>query len=171
MLLAWAYSAGPKLSYRYGGEATVFLLFGPVATLAGHYAATGQAWSPPVLLVSLPLGLMTTGILIANEVPDAPQDASASKRNLVGLVGPQRGWLLYLVVAGVAASLVCVATWQAGVGPIGWMSLAALLPAGAATGVLRRHWRDKPRLVRSAALAILAQTLMAVGLLAGTVLH
>jgi 1,4-dihydroxy-2-naphthoate octaprenyltransferase len=171
VLLAWAYSAGPKLSYHYGGEATVFLLFGPVATLAGHYAATGQAWSLQVFLASLPLGLMTAGILISNEVPDAPQDATARKRNLVALVGPRRGWVLYGAVAGVAALLACVAVWQAGFGPIGWASLAAVLPAGAATGVLRRHWRDKPRLVRSAALAILAQTVMAVGLLVGALLH
>jgi 1,4-dihydroxy-2-naphthoate octaprenyltransferase len=171
VLLAWAYSTGPApLSYRCGGEATVFLLFGPVATLAGHYAATGRLWSTEAALASLPLGLMTAGILIANEVPDAAEDAVAGKRNLVGLLGARRGWALYLVVVIAAVALAGVAVARAGLAPFGWAAMAALLPAGLAARVLKRCCHDKPRLVRGAALAILAQTWMGLSLLAGAML-
>lgn len=168
VLLSWAYSAWPvRLSYRYLGEATVFVLFGPVATLAGYYAACGEVGGSGVWLVSLLMGLMTAGILLANEVPDAPQDSAAGKRNWVGLIGASRGWAAYLLVACVATALAGAAVWLGAVGPMGWLAMGTLVPAGCAAGVLRRYWRDKPQLVRSARWAIGAQTWMGLSLLAG----
>ncbi len=168
VLLAWAYSARPlRLSYHFAGEATVFVLFGPLAALAGYYAACGQAWSPVVLWVALPMGLMTAGILLANEVPDAAEDAHARKRNLVALVGAGRGWLLYAAAVIAAVGIAALAVWRGGLGPGGWLAMATLAPAGLAVRVLRRNWGQKARLVRSAGLAIAAQTWMALSLLAG----
>jgi 1,4-dihydroxy-2-naphthoate octaprenyltransferase len=172
VLLAWAYSARPlRLSYHYVGEATVFVLFGPVATLAGYYAASGRAWSPAVLWAAAPMGLMTAGILLANEVPDAAEDARARKRNLVALVGAGRGWLLY---AGLVLAAMLVAVWGIWRGMLpaaAWGAAGTVVPAGGAAWILRRHWRDKPQLVRSARWAILAQTWMGLSLLAGTLMR
>jgi 1,4-dihydroxy-2-naphthoate octaprenyltransferase len=171
VLLAWTYSAGPiPLSYHYAGEAAVLLLFGPVATLAGYYAATGVLWSAEVLLASLPLGLMTASVLVANEVPDASEDAVAGKDNLIGLLGAGRGWLAYLGVVAVAIGLAAVTIVAAPLSSTAWLALGAAVPASLAGSVLRRNFRQKARLVRSAALAILAQAWLAVGLLLGALL-
>jgi 1,4-dihydroxy-2-naphthoate octaprenyltransferase len=166
--LAWAYTHAPmRLVYRGLGEATVVLLFGPACVVAGAFAASGTMPETPVWVVSMVPGLMTAGILVANEVPDARVDARAGKRTLVGLLGRNHGWLAYgLLVAAAMALLAGVVTagWLGGRSLLG---LVALIPAVGAAVVLRRPHDSKSDYKTSARLVILAQTLATLGAATG----
>lgn len=166
LALALAYSLPPvRLAYRGAGEATVGLLFGPVAVLAGHYARGGQPFAPLPLRLGLAAGLLVAAILVANEVPDAPDDALFGKRTLVVRLGPQNGWLLF--VALVAAAFGIVAGAVPAVRPVGVVAASALgvpLAAGAASR-LRNARPDKFRLRAASARAIALQAAV-VGVLA-----
>lgn len=169
--LAWSYSQRPlQLSYRYLGELTVFGLFGPATVVGAAAIQRGALVFGPEVLVSLPLGLMTAGILLANEVPDAPTDAAAGKRNLVTLLGADRGWAAYLLCCAVAWGMLGSMLRGGLIGPAGWSAMLSV-PAGVgAATVLRRHPRDKHKLHASSKLAILAQGLTAGGVIAGETL-
>ncbi len=74
VLAAWFYTAKPlSLGYRGLGELEVFVFMGPVTVLASYYVqARSLAWSP--LLLSLPVALLVTAILHANNLRDIVQD-------------------------------------------------------------------------------------------------
>lgn len=74
VLAAWFYTAKPvSLGYRGLGEPEVFIFMGPVTVVASYYVqARSLAWAP--LLVSLPVALLVTAILHANNLRDIVQD-------------------------------------------------------------------------------------------------
>jgi len=167
LILAWSYSARPlQLSYRRLGEAVVFLLFGPAAVAAGWFAQSGAFPPLEALLPSLPFGFLTAGILLANEVPDAAEDEAAGKRTLVGLVGQERGFILYTASAACALAAVVACVAGGCLGAWSLLSLVAIVPAGAAAWILKLHAADKAALTRSSKLAILAQSVAGVALIA-----
>jgi len=99
--IAWAYTAPPlRLIYRGGGEAALWLAFGPLLTGGGYLLPAGDL-SGPVLLLSLGPGFMIAALLTANEFGDTAADARAGKRNLVVRAGAKRG----LVLVGIFLSL------------------------------------------------------------------
>lgn len=168
LLWAWAYSCKPfKLAYRRMGEATILVLFGPVTVLAGVYCRQGLEMWRLAVWPGLVCGLMTAGILVANEVPDYATDAQAGKRNLVGVLGPKAGWRAYLLIVLPAMAALVFAVARGLMGQLGLLGLAAAIPAAWAGWILKRRWDDPPGLVASARLTILAQALAAVGCIAG----
>ncbi len=93
--LGYFYTAKPiKLSYRYGlGELSCFLCAGPLLTLASGYAISNQTillFSPifyDLVILGMPLGLLTAGILFINQFPDYEGDKKSGKKNLVVVMG------------------------------------------------------------------------------------
>lgn len=159
-MLAWAYSAAPlRLSYRKLGEVVVFLLFGPALVVGGYFLQAGAVAVTEPWLASLPFGLLTTSILLTNEIPDYPQDLAAGKNTWVSLCGPERAHILYLALVATAnlCLLICVATGSLP----GWtlLGIAPTLLALPAAAVLRRSWNDKSALMQSSRLAITLQSL------------
>jgi len=156
-LAGWAYSCPPAaLAYHGLGELTIFLLFG-MATVCGAYILQAEVISADALLLSLPHGFLVAGILIANEVPDAPEDQLAQKRTLVVRMGAARGYLLYALVVSLAAAAVVVLVLRTTLPLAGLLAVPALgLPATAATLRLRAAWSDKVQLVQASRLAIAA---------------
>jgi len=153
--LGWAYTAPPlRLGYRRLGEATVFLVFGLMAVGAGAFAQTGAVPTLRVLALSAPFACLIAAVLVANEVPDAAEDAAAGKHTLVTTLGARRGYLLFsgLAAGAFAAILGSVAA--------GWLRPVALVAfAGAPLGwraarILRWDWAEKRALVRSSRLAL-----------------
>ncbi|NLF94053.1 MAG: prenyltransferase, partial [Oligosphaeraceae bacterium] len=97
------------------------------------------------------------GILIANEIPDAPEDQLAHKRTLVVRIGAGHGYLLYALVVLLAAVAVCALVTRGTLPPIGMLAIPALgLPAAAATARLHAAPADKLQLVKASKLAIAA---------------
>jgi 1,4-dihydroxy-2-naphthoate polyprenyltransferase len=70
------YTAEPvKLKHHSVGEISVFLAFGPLMVGGAFYAITGVfSWDP--LLASVPIGLLVSLVLLANNIRDKEYDAS-----------------------------------------------------------------------------------------------
>ncbi|MDD5705125.1 MAG: prenyltransferase [Kiritimatiellae bacterium] len=161
--LAWAYSAPPwRLMSRGAGEAAVGLLFGPATVLAGWFCGTSRPAGLRVWLLACALGLLTAGVLSANEVPDAADDARVGKRHMVVRLGASHGWRLYALICLAAAVALGAAAWLR---PHWSVSLAVALPVTLGLWVtlrLRRHAGDKAALTASSHGAVALQALTAV---------
>lgn len=82
------YTAPPlRLVARRGlGEIIIGLAFGPLITLGMYYVLTG-VYSLEAFLIGIPAGLLTTNILVINQVPDAEGDAVTGKNHLIVTYG------------------------------------------------------------------------------------
>jgi 1,4-dihydroxy-2-naphthoate octaprenyltransferase len=82
-----AYTGGPwPFGYHGLGDVFVFVFFGLVAVTGTAYLQSGT-WSRFVLLLSVPVGLLVTNILVVNNLRDLPTDAAAGKRTLAVRIG------------------------------------------------------------------------------------
>lgn len=108
LLGAWFYTGG-KHPYGYLGlgEVAVFLFFGPVAVLGTAYTQSGPP-SALTLVAAIGVGLLSSAVLVANNLRDIDTDAVAGKRTLAVLVGDAATRRLYaaMVVAPPVLSVV-----------------------------------------------------------------
>jgi 1,4-dihydroxy-2-naphthoate octaprenyltransferase len=110
VIAGWAYTGGPKPYGYYGfGEIFVFVFFGLVATvgsayvqhapfitiLQGHSYKYNYNWRF-ALAAAIPVGLLATGMLQANNLRDLETDTEAGKKTLAVRLGRQRAGFLYL---------------------------------------------------------------------------
>ena len=104
LFLAYFYTAEPlKFSSRKGlGELTIFLTFGPLLTLGSFFAMSNTSIEisfqllQNFALIGIPLGLLTTNILLINQFPDLNSDKKSNKINLVVLFGKKYSRWIYL---------------------------------------------------------------------------
>jgi len=81
------YTAGPfPLAYNGLGDLFVFAFFGVVGTMGTFYLHTLE-FSILSFLVSLPVGALTTNILIVNNYRDIEEDKAAGKNTLAVYLG------------------------------------------------------------------------------------
>lgn len=102
LLLAYCYTAGPfPIAYLGGGELLVFLFFGPTAVAATFYLQTGTLCFDAIIAGCAP-GAFSSGILIANNLRDATEDALHKKKTLVVRFGTPfgKGEYLFFVLLG-----------------------------------------------------------------------
>ncbi len=95
------YTGGPR-PYGYAGlgEAFVFAFFGLVAVNGSYYVQVEElAWLP--LTLSIPIGLLSTAILVVNNVRDIDTDRRSGKMTLAVRLGrrPTRSLFAGLVTA------------------------------------------------------------------------
>lgn len=127
----WLYTGGPHpYGYLGLGELFVFAFFGVVATMGSAYVQAGRpSWI--ALAASVPVGLLATALLEANNLRDVAGDALAGKRTLAVRLGRRRAGALYAgSLLGAAAGVGWVATWRP-------FSLLALLAIPLAIGPTR----------------------------------
>jgi len=107
MVAAVAYTGGPwPLGYHGLGEVFVFLFFGVTAVVGTYWVQAGGT-SPAAWLMSVPLGLLITAIIVVNNLRDIEQDRVAGKRTVAVRIGVRFTRLEYaLCVIGAYA---CVA--------------------------------------------------------------
>jgi 1,4-dihydroxy-2-naphthoate octaprenyltransferase len=111
LFLGYFYTARPlRLVARRGlGELAIFLAFGPLLTLGAGFAifqsdlCTISSISNlnhflNLILLGIPLGLLTTNILLINEFPDMKSDAKTGKNHLVVTYGKKASRWIYLVI-------------------------------------------------------------------------
>lgn len=95
IVAAWYYT-GSSRPYGYAGwgEVSVFVFFGPVATLGTMYTQCGMVtwWA---VLASFALGLFAVAMLLVNNIRDIETDAAAGKQTLAVRVGDYRARQLY----------------------------------------------------------------------------
>jgi len=96
------YSEGPRpVSSTPFGEVLVGILMGPIEVVSANIAATGST-SVLALAYSIPVGLMVTSILLANNVRDVDKDREHGRRTIAVLVGRRRGSILLLCLVAAA---------------------------------------------------------------------
>lgn len=119
------YTAGPfPLAYNGLGDVFVFLFFGIAAVTGTHYVQA-LAWSTDALVAALPMGAISTAILVVNNYRDIDTDRGAAKRTLAVRLGRRATRIEYLALLAFAA-LVPVAQVLAG----GIVRLPLLLALG-----------------------------------------
>ena len=172
ILAAVGYVGGPRpYGYRGFGEVFVFIFFGLVATVGSRYVhdrtAPLDAW-----LLAIPIGLLVTAILVANNVRDIETDAAAGKRTLAVMLGRERTRAMFAAL--VFGSFVAIAVF----GVAGWTPQATMFAAFLApfsAGLVRTVYAkiEGPALIRvlkgTARLHLLVGLVLAAGAAMGNV--
>jgi len=125
---AWFYTGGPR-PYGYAGlgEIFVFVFFGVVATTGSAFVQI-ERFTPLTLLVSIPVGLLATALLVVNNLRDIPGDTESRKRTLAVRLGDRRTRYLYIalvVVPFLTVPFLCGLSQR----PVGALSMFAVLLA------------------------------------------
>ncbi len=161
LIMGVSYSHGPlRFSYRYLGEAAIFILFGPALVMGGYFIQSRVFPSASAFVLSIPFGLLSTAILFANEVPDHREDLKAKKFTWVKLTGAEGAYVLYcfLVFAGIISVLVNIRRGALSFICIGSLACVPLiLKAGT---ILKTYYNDKSKLVEASKLTIFVQTVI-----------
>jgi len=95
---AIAYTGGPyPLGYHGWGDVFVFIFFGIIAVPGTYYLQTGFV-SDYSILFGIPLGALSTTILIVNNLRDADTDVKSGKRTLAVRFGKSFVKMEYIVM-------------------------------------------------------------------------
>jgi 1,4-dihydroxy-2-naphthoate octaprenyltransferase len=141
------YVGGPApYGYRGLGEVFVFVFFGPVATVGSRYVhdmtAPLAAW-----LLAIPVGLLVTAILVANNYRDIDTDRDAGKKTLAVVMGREATRVLFAsLVLGAFLAIAVFAV--AGRIPITSLFCGFLLPLAAVPIRIINSRTDGPALIR-----------------------
>ena len=111
LLLGYFYTARPlRLVARRGlGEIAIFLAFGPLLTLGTGFAIFNGDFGNSehflnCIFLGIPMGLLTTNILLINEFPDMKSDAKTGKNHLVVTFGKKASRWIYLLFLTLAVA-------------------------------------------------------------------
>ena len=166
IVAALAYTGGPwPYGYRGLGEVFVFIFFGLAAVVGTAYLQALRL-EPLFVVAAIPVGALTTAILVVNNLRDIPTDAAAGKRTLAVVLGRRATAAEYGFLLATAFA-VPIALLLAGFG------IVQLLPLCSAplVGPLLRTVRDfreprqlNPVLKGTARLALVFGLLFAVAL-------
>lgn len=114
LVSAVAYTGGPfPIGYHGLGDLFVFVFFG-LAAVCGTYYVQALSLTPGALLAAVPIGALTTAILVVNNLRDIDTDRRTGKRTLAVMIGPRATRLEYLVLLVVAYAvpvLLWVSDW------------------------------------------------------------
>ncbi len=102
VVAALAYTGGPwPYGYRGLGELFVFVFFGLVAVAGTAYLQAGRL-EPLFVAAAVPVGALTSAILVVNNLRDIPTDAAAGKRTLAVVLGAQATTVEYAILLAVS---------------------------------------------------------------------
>jgi 1,4-dihydroxy-2-naphthoate polyprenyltransferase len=102
ILAGIAYTGGPlPLGYMGLGDLLVFIFFGLVA-VGGTFYVQAHALAPQVIFAAAAIGVLTTNILVVNNVRDVDTDRAAGKRTLAVILGRQAARVEYALLLLVA---------------------------------------------------------------------
>jgi len=133
IVAAWFYTGGPRpYGYAGFGEVFVFVFFGLVAVIGTSATQTGHITMLSIL-AGCGCGLLSTAILVVNNLRDIPGDTDAAKRTLAVRMGDANTRWLYLVCIAVAGLL-----------PLAMSLTGANPPELATLGGLSILWAIKP---------------------------
>ncbi|GAA4475746.1 1,4-dihydroxy-2-naphthoate polyprenyltransferase [Enteractinococcus fodinae] len=102
IVAAWFYTGGKKpYGYLGLGEVFVFVFFGLVAVLGTTYTQAGEI-SGLAVTGAVGTGLVSTALLMANNVRDIPTDTEAGKKTLAVRLGDTKARWSYPIMLAVA---------------------------------------------------------------------
>jgi 1,4-dihydroxy-2-naphthoate octaprenyltransferase len=124
IVAALAYTGGPwPYGYRGLGEVFVFVFFGLVAVVGTAYLQALR-FEPFFAVAAIPVGALTTGILVVNNLRDIPTDRAAGKRTLAVMLGRRATAAEYALLLA-AAFVVPIALLLAGYGIVQLLPLVS----------------------------------------------
>jgi 1,4-dihydroxy-2-naphthoate octaprenyltransferase len=169
IVAALMYTGGPwPYGYRGLGEVFVFVFFGLVAVAGTAYLQAGRM-EPLFIAAAIPVGALTTAILVVNNLRDISTDTIAGKRTLAVILGPRATTVEYAVLL-LIAFVAPVALAAAGRGVAVLLPLLAAPLAWPLFGAVRRFTEPRqlnPVLKATARLALVHSLLFAIGLAIG----
>ncbi|MFT3887598.1 MAG: 1,4-dihydroxy-2-naphthoate polyprenyltransferase [Arachnia sp.] len=117
IVAAWFYTGGSKpYGYLGLGEVMVFVFFGLVATVGTAYVIAGQA-PAHAWLAGAAVGVLASGILVANNLRDIVTDLVSGKMTLPARLGDRNARTFYAALCAAAGLLVvgfaALTTWWA----------------------------------------------------------
>ncbi len=154
------------LSGRGIGEAVIGIAFGVIPVMGAAWLQSGLV-DGQALLVSVPVSVWVSAILLINEIPDRAADAQAGKRTLPVRLGVPATRRIYETLQFTAVVAIAVMAWQ-GQLPVAAYFLAALLvPAAvlAARGI-SRSMQELQSLLGAIRMTLLIHALGSIGLTA-----
>lgn len=156
------YTGGPKpLGYMGLGDLFVFVFFGPIAVAGTEYVQSLQ-WSWDAVLIGSASGLLSTAILVVNNLRDKESDAEVGKNTLAVKFGATFvRWEYTLCFVGTALIVAYYATKHLGV-------LLSFIALGLGIPIIRSMWNEKgraldPNLGRTAKILVLFSLLFSAG--------
>jgi len=162
------YTGGPRpYGYEGLGELFVFLFFG-VAAVAGSYFVQTSTFDWEAFALSVPVGLIASGLLVVNNTRDIDTDRRAGKRTLAVRLGRDRARQMYAAMI-YASYPIALVTWI--FGPLqAWVALPFLsLPLAIPIVRIVRTHTDGPSLnsalAQTGRLQLVFCVLLSVGLL------
>lgn len=166
IIAAWFYTGGKKpYGYMGLGEVFVFIFFGLVAVLGTTYTqadtVSGVAWAGAV-----GTGLVSTALLMANNVRDIPTDTQAGKMTLAVRLGDTAARWSYpiMLTVAVAAPLLFVRQYPTMSG------MLVLLVISIRPSILMVEAKDRNELIPVLKMTGLFGILYAIGFTVGVVL-
>ncbi len=142
------YVGGPApYGYRGLGEVFVFVFFGLVATVGSRYVhdqeAPLSAW-----MLAIPIGMLVTAILVANNYRDMETDRATGKKTLAVVMGRERTRTLFAML--VYGAFLAIAVF----GTVGWAPVSTLfsgflIPLAAIPVRIVHAKTDGPALIRA----------------------
>ncbi len=166
IVAALAYTGGPwPYGYRGFGELFVFVFFGIVAVAGTAYLQAGRL-EPIFLGAAVPVGALTTAILVVNNLRDIPTDAAAGKRTLAVILGARATRIEFAGLLGTAFA-VPAGLAVAGRGPVVLLPLLVIPLALTLLRTVRTFTEPRqlnPVLKATARLALVHSLLFAAGL-------
>lgn len=129
ILFGVLYTGGPyPLGYNGLGDVFVLIFFGPVA-VGGTYYVMAQAITTEAILCGLSPGLLSTAILVVNNIRDIKTDSVTGKRTLAVRFGRRFSELQYLVLVATALIYPVVAFAITRTHALAMIAIAAAIPA------------------------------------------
>jgi 1,4-dihydroxy-2-naphthoate polyprenyltransferase len=176
ILALLGYTGGPfPYGYRGLGEVFVFVFFGLAAVVGTAELQSGRV-ALLYVIAAVPVGMLTTAILVVNNLRDTTTDRAAGKRTLVVTFGEGFARAEYVVCLGaawvVAVGLVAAraAGASAGAGPTALLPVLAIPMAGPLLRIVFAQGdprRLNPVLRGTARLTLVFAVLFAAGLALG----
>ena len=166
IVAAVAYTAGPfPLGYHGLGDLFVFLFFGFVGVTGSAYVQT-QDLTRLSLLAAIPVGCLTTAIIVVNNLRDIPTDRLAGKKTLAVRIGRDATIMEYrlLLATSFLVTFLLYLIDDIGWGWIlPWAALVIAVPLARAIAV-EQGAALNPILARTAKLALVFSLLFAAGI-------
>lgn len=165
LICAIAYTGGPlPLAYVGLGDVFVLVFFGPVAVMGTVYVQT-LSWPPQGLVAGLACGLLSTAILVVNNLRDRHTDCQVGKRTLAVRFGATFARAEY--TATVLGAFALLGVGFAIDGRLGWA--LPLLAVPLAIARVRDLWTTdgaalNPQLGRTGQLVLVFSLLLGLGI-------